>query len=92
VPAEAALLPGTHPVLVAHDGYDDATTQVVLAAGERKELWLDPVRSRPLTARWWFWTGLGVVVAGAATAVTVYALKTERAPPTGDFSPGRVSQ
>lgn len=28
----------------------------------------------PITDRWWFWTGVGVVVAGAVTAVTVATL------------------
>ena len=48
-------------------------------------------RSKPITARWWFWTGIGVIVVGAATAVTVYALTTERSAPTGNFSPGQLA-
>ena len=90
VPAEAALSAGTHPVVVSHEGYDDAATQVVLKAGERKELLLDPVKGTPVTGKWWFWTIIGVVAIGGATAATVIALTTERAAPTGDFSPGKV--
>jgi len=91
VPAEAALVPGTHSVRIGHEDYNDASTQVVLAAGERKELTLDPTKGTPLTHRWYFWTVAGVVVVGIATAVTVVALTTERKPPSGDFSPGQVS-
>jgi hypothetical protein len=90
VPAEAALSPGAHPVRVTAEGFDDAETQVVLAAGERKELSLDPQRTPSILSRWWFWTGVGVLVAGAAVTVGVVAATTERAPPTGDFSPGQV--
>jgi len=76
VPAEAALSAGTHPVVVSHEGYDDAATQVVLKAGERKELLLDPVKGTPVTGKWWFWTIIGVVAIGGATAATVIALGT----------------
>jgi tetratricopeptide (TPR) repeat protein len=49
-----------------------------------------PAREQPapgLTSRWWFWAGVGVVV--AASAVGAYAAATtERAPGSGDrFSP-----
>jgi hypothetical protein len=88
VPAEAALSPGTHHVQVEKDGYDAAQTQVVLATGERKELSLDPISRTPVYAKWWFWTGVGVVAASAA--ITFAALTTERGPPSGSFSPGLV--
>ena len=91
VPAEAKLAPGTHAVRVDHEGYSDAVTQVVLRAGERREIALDPIRSKPITTRWWFWTGMGAIVVGGVVAVLVYAFTTERAAPVGDFSPGKVS-
>ena len=90
VPAEVALRPGAHPVVVSHEGWADAATQVVLRAGDRRDLLLDPLRTRPLTAKWWFWTVVGVAIAGAAVAVTTYALTTEGPAPTGDFSPGKA--
>jgi hypothetical protein len=90
VPAEAALTPGAHPVRVTAEGFGDAETQVVLAAGERKELSLDPQKSPSIFSRWWFWTGVGVLVVGAAVTTTAIAVTTEGSPPTGDFSPGQV--
>jgi hypothetical protein len=90
VPAEAALLEGTHGVVVSHDGYSDATTQIVLTAGEHQDITLDPQKSPSIFSRWWFWTGVAVVVAGVATSVTVYALTTEGSAPNGSFSPGTL--
>ena len=90
VPAEAALASGAHAIRVARDGHRDVTTQIVLSAGERKELTLDPVAPTPLSARWWFWTGLGVIVAGAGITTAIIVATTERGAPSGDFSPGKV--
>ncbi len=89
-PAETGLLPGTHQVTVGKDSYETASTQVVLGRGERKELVLDPIARPGLLTRWWFWTAIGVVAAGATTSVIL--LTTERSPGSGDFSPGRVTQ
>jgi hypothetical protein len=45
-----------------------------------------------LLSRWWFWTIAGVVVVGAGTAVVVYAVNTEKSPPSGaGFSPTGVA-
>ena len=90
VPAEAVLAAGMHPVRVVHDGYLDATTQVVLRAGEQKELTLDPEKAPPFTARWWFWTALGVIIVGGGVTTIAILLTTERGPPVGDFTPGRL--
>ena len=91
VPAEATLAPGPHPVHVERDGYDSADTQIVLRKGERREVSIDLSQAKPIYARWWFWTGIGVVVAGAAAGASYYALTTERAAPSGNFSPGQLS-
>jgi hypothetical protein len=50
----------------------------------------DAVRSEPITKKWWFWTGVGVVVAAGA-AGTVAILTTERAAPRGDIEPRQVA-
>jgi hypothetical protein len=89
-PAEVGLLPGTHPVVVSREGLSDAATQVFIHAGERRELLLDPIKGRPLTAKWWFWTIVGAAVVGAASATTYVLLTTEGPAPTGDFSPGKA--
>jgi hypothetical protein len=89
-PAEAPLEAGTHTVRVQAKGYDDVQTTVVLGTGEHKELPLDPTKPPGILSKWWFWTGVGVVLAGAV--VTTIALTTEKAPGTGDaFQPGKVS-
>lgn len=87
-PVESGLLAGSHRVVVESDGYDPGSTQVVLQAGDRRETWLDPIARPPLYARWWFWTAVGVVVAGGI--VTYVALTTERSAPSGNYSPGTI--
>jgi hypothetical protein len=87
-PVEAGLVAGAHRIVAESDGYDDASTQVVLGAGEKREAWLDPTGRPAFYARWWFWTAVGVVVAGGV--VTYVALTTDRATPSGSYSPGIV--
>ncbi|MCB9558072.1 MAG: hypothetical protein H6707_18300 [Deltaproteobacteria bacterium] len=51
---------------------------------------LKPLLPRPIYKRWWFWTAIGVVVAGGATA-TALALGAERkSAPSGSLDPGVV--
>jgi len=90
-PTEAALLEGAHGVRASHPGFDDASTQIVLRAGQEKDLTLDPRKKPSILSRWWFWTAVGVVLAGTAAALTIYAFTTEQAPPNGNFSPGTAS-
>ena len=89
-PTEAVVLAGVHRVLVHAEGYDDKETSVVVPAGETRDITLEPDRRAPITGKWWFWTGIGVVV--AAGVVTTYALLTSRSADSGDhFQPGQVS-
>lgn len=88
-PAELALGAGSHDIRVAASGHTPAETRIVLRAGEQREVTLAP-RREAITSQWWFWTGVGVVVVGAATA-TLVALGTEKDPAKGDnFSPTNV--
>lgn len=41
----------------------------------------DRSEPRPLYRRWWFWTGIGVLVAGAITAGMVFTTHSQQAPP-----------
>jgi hypothetical protein len=43
----------------------------------------------PLTARWWFWGGIGAVVAGGV--VLSVALLTERSADKGTIAPQQLS-
>ena len=88
-PAEAIVLAGVHRVVIHADGYDDRETNVVVGAGETKEVTLEPEKRPALTSRWWFWTGVGVVV---VAATVTYALLTSKPADKGDqFQPGQVS-
>lgn len=89
-PAEVGLPPGTHPIVVSHEGMSDAATQVFIHAGERRELVVDPMKTRPLTQKWWFWTIVGAAVVGAASVATYFALTIEQPAPVGDFTPGKA--
>lgn len=73
---ELALPAGSHRVAAEREGYDVASVPLVVKPGETRSVKLELERSVPVTSRWWFWTGLGVVVAGGA-ALTFAAL-TER--------------
>jgi len=89
VPAEVPMRAGTHGVEVARAGYESARVSVVLAAGERKEVTVPLAAEAPITAKWWFWTGIAVIVAGGVT--TYVALTTERPADKGTLSPSQVS-
>ena len=88
-PIELVLPAGTHDVALSSPGYEPLSSKAVVAADARGEVRLTMQATPSITSRWWFWTGVGVVVVGGV-ALTI-ALTTDRAPPTGSFSPGRVS-
>ncbi len=89
VPTEMYLAPGAHQLSLTHAGYKTAQSSLVVAAGERKTLDLALEAETPITKKWWFWTGVGVVVAGVVA--TVIVLTTERSPDSGSVAPGQVS-
>jgi hypothetical protein len=88
-PIEAPVVAGSHTITLSAKGFVTRTTTVVVAEGERKKLDLSLEKESSVFGRWWFWTGVGVVVVGAA-ALT-YGLVTERDAGTGDIDPGRVA-
>lgn len=88
-PVELVVRAGEHKVLIESSGYEPASANVVVRAGERRSIDLMLTKEAPVTARWWFWTGVGVVVlAGVATTVV---LLTPRPADSGTISPGQVS-
>ncbi len=89
VPAETQVDPGEHLISVTHDGYSDAETRTFVKAGEAKSLSIPLDKSGSITSKWWFWTGVGVVVVGAV--VTIVALNTEKPADKGDIAPGQVA-
>ena len=89
VPTEIVVTPGSHQVELTLDGYRPTQSALAVAAGERRtfDLTLEP--SAPITKKWWFWTGLGLVAAGAT--ITIIALTTERSADSGSVQPGRIN-
>ncbi|HKO48123.1 MAG TPA: PEGA domain-containing protein [Polyangiaceae bacterium] len=88
-PTEAFLLPGTHRIVAHREGYADASTQVILVPGQRRELELNPLEQHPLLAQWWFWAGAAVVVAAGVTTTILVTRSDEGT--NGDFSPSIIS-
>jgi hypothetical protein len=89
-PVEQVVTPGTHQVSVHRDGYEDTASSVVVLSGEHKAITLEPQKNAPVFTKWWFWTGVGVVVAGGVA--TAIALTTDKSASKGDnFSPSQVS-
>jgi len=89
VPAEVVVGPGSHKVVVRQEGYEESEVSVVTAAGDNKSVQVDLAKKAALTSKWWFWTGVGVIVVGGA--VLTYALLTEKKAGSGDFTPGQVA-
>jgi tetratricopeptide (TPR) repeat protein len=88
VPFEGDLLAGTHAIELKKDGYEPYSSSLAIAAGESKVFAHDLEKTPGITSKWWFWTGIGVVVAGGV--VTAIALTTERGPDKGTIQPGTI--
>ena len=89
VPAELPMKPGQHRIALSRDGYDAAEASVVLIAGERKDVDVPMAVHDTITKKWWFWTGIGVVLIAGGIA-TYVALTTEKDPSSGTIPPGTV--
>jgi hypothetical protein len=87
-PVEASVGAGPHHVVVHLSGYVDKATSVVIGVGERRVVTLDLGQTTPIAKTWWFWTGIGAVV--ATGVIVTYAALTERAPGTGSIPPGET--
>jgi len=85
-PLELRVSPGVHELLARAEGYEDERVAMTLAMGERRDVVLDLKRTPGVTSRWWFWTGIGVIVLGGAAAATAVALTTERDPQRGSIA------
>ncbi len=89
LPLELSLPQGTYPIVLSKEGYETLKSSLVVVAGERRERSLSLSKKPALYTRWWFWTGVGVVVAGGV--VTAIALTTERSPDSGTIPPGQIA-
>jgi hypothetical protein len=88
-PIEEQVAAGTHTVTLSRSGYVTRSSTVVVAVGEKKAVDLSLEAEKGMTSKWWFWTGVSVIVIGAA--ITTTALLVERDAGKGDIDPGRVS-
>lgn len=84
-PMEVSVSPGKHLLVLIRPGYYDLQTATVVAPGERKELTFT-LESKPITTRWWFWSGIVAVVA-AGVIIPSLALSIERGPDKGNIEP-----
>jgi PEGA domain/TPR repeat len=87
-PLEVALPAGQHVIDLTADRYESRHVPFVLRVGEKKDLDLALDRAAPITSKWWFWTGAGVLVAGAVAATVILVVQPEREPASGSIAPG----
>lgn len=66
-PVEAKLAPGPHTLVVQQEGHEDETVPITLDHNEKRTIDLR-IKETPVTARWWFWAGLGVALVGGGAA------------------------
>ncbi|MBX3224237.1 MAG: PEGA domain-containing protein [Labilithrix sp.] len=85
-PLELRLPVGEHTLVAAAPGRETERIRMTLALGDRREIDIELREPPSVLSRWWFWTGVGVVVAGGAAAA--YALTQERSPDRGTFGAG----
>lgn len=90
-PLEVPLPAGAHEVDVRADRHDPAHVPVVVEAGRAKDVSVELQRSAPITAKWWFWTGVGVVAVGIGISVWYLVAQPEGDASTGTIPPGQVS-
>ena len=88
-PLELRLPAGQHTLIAEAPGRDTERVRMTLALGDRRELDIDLRESPGVLSRWWFWAGVGVVLAGGAAGA--YALTHERSPDRGTFGNGLVT-
>ncbi len=87
-PVESSVGAGTHQLVVRMPGFVDKTTSVVVNVGERRVVSINLAETAPITKKWWFWTGIGAVL--ATGAIVTYAATTEKSPGSGSIPPGQT--
>ncbi|MDB4937052.1 MAG: uncharacterized protein JWP87_4024 [Labilithrix sp.] len=90
-PLEVPLSAGAHTLDVVADHYDASHVPVIVVAGRTKDVAVELHPSTPITARWWFWTGVGVVAVGIGITVWYLVAQPEGDASTGTIAPGQVS-
>lgn len=80
-PVDVARPGGMYHVAMRKPGFVSYDTALFLHPGEEANLSPELPKEKVLiTQRWWFWTGLGVLAAGAAVGTALYVRSQEPAP------------
>lgn len=88
-PLEVRVSEGEHRIRIAHPDYHPAERHIVLRPHERRSLSVTLEHQPRWYQRWWFWTGVGTVVATGVVVAVVAS--TERSPSKGDIPPGQLT-
>lgn len=89
VPTEVRVAAGKHTIKLTAAGYRDNVIDVEVVAGERRPIIIEPGEP-PVYERWWFWTTIGVVVAGGVAGGVAAAYLIEGPPDEGTINPCQV--
>ncbi len=88
-PLELRTGAGEHELVATASGYYEERVAMTLALGDKRDVDVEMRKTPGITSKWWFWTAIGVVVAGGVA--TTIALTTEKSPRSGTFDPGKVA-
>jgi tetratricopeptide (TPR) repeat protein len=88
-PLQVHAAPGAHELVANANGYYEERVAMTVALGDRRDIELELRKTPGITSKWWFWTGLAVVVAGGV--VTAVALTREKPHDSGTFGTGSVA-
>ncbi len=88
-PLQVRATPGTHELVATANGFYEERVAMTLALGDRRDIELELRKTPGIAGKWWFWTGIAVVVlGGVATAVV---LTREKPHDSGSFGTGSVA-
>jgi hypothetical protein len=101
VPARNAVV----EVRFAAEGYQDQTVRIPVDGGgpvvpvslsvlpkvATRAVPVEPKREAPLTSRWWFWTGAGILATGVGITIWYLVAQPESEASKGSIEPGQVS-
>ena len=87
-PTESVVGVGSHRIDVTREGFKSASSTVDMKPGEKKTVDLSLEKEGTVFGKWWFWTGVGVVVAGGVVAAIL--LTREGDPREGTIAPGHI--
>ena len=90
-PLEVPLPAGAHTLDIRADRHDPSHVPVVVEAGRTKDVRIDLQRTAPITTKWWFWTGVGVLAVGVGVTIWYLVAQPEKDASSGTIAPGQVS-